>query len=131
MGCSTTKTTCTITASSSKKYVVTVYATKNSFLSQDVSLEVPAATDGTATTTTSPGTTTKSLKAGARYSLSKVMRIPAGTRVVSTSGRCRMLRDRKTLQTTSAGTCKVTVRTSRKTGGRTVRSTTRATFTVA
>jgi uncharacterized protein YkwD len=131
MGCSTTKTTCTITASSSKKYVVKVYATKNSFLSQDVSLEVPAATDGTATTTTSPGTTTKSLKAGTRYSLSKVMRIPAGTRVVSTSGRCRMLRDKKTLQTMSAGTCKVTVRTSRKTGGRTVRSTTRATFTVA
>lgn len=134
-GCSTGKTTCTISVQSTRAYRISVYAVRNSVLSDVVSLDVPAGGSAGETDSSVPSVTTtvpapKTLRRATRYPLSRVMKIPAGTRVTSTTGRCRMLGDKKTLLTTTAGTCRVAVTTSRRLNGRTVRTVTRAVFKV-
>lgn len=130
--CETTSTSCTITAKKADSYVVQVYADSGSEISSPAEITLSGNGDGSSTSTTaSVPSGAKTLKRSKSYSISKVMKIPAGTRAFKTSGPCKMSSTKKSLLTTSKkGTCNVSVMTSRKVKGKTVRTTTRATFKV-
>ncbi|MFZ9445196.1 MAG: CAP domain-containing protein [Ilumatobacteraceae bacterium] len=141
-GCSTTSTGCVISTSVTSALVVSVYAVRKDEWSVPADITVSGRTSGGggadsngSTTTVPPNnnsvTKVKRLKKSTRYSITRVMRIPPGTRAFRTSGSCRMTGSNTVLSTRSTkGTCTVTVVTALKSGGRTVRTTTRATFTV-
>ena len=131
--CETTRTSCTVIAKNADSYLIQVYADSGSELSSPAEITLSGDGDGSSTsTTTSVQSGAKTLKRSKAYTITKVMKIPAGTRAFKTSGPCKMSSTKTSLLTTSKkGTCKVAVTTSRKVKGKTVKTTTRATFKVA
>ncbi len=132
--CETKTTSCTITAKSADSYLIQIYAESGSKMSTAAEITLSGSGESSSTlspSTTSPASTITTLKRSKTYTITKMMKIPSGTRTFKTSGPCRMSGSKKSLVTTSKkGTCKVSVTTSRKVKGKTIKTTTRATFKI-
>ena len=130
--CETKSTSCTITAAKADSYLIQIYAKSGSEWSTATELTLTGSGSGSSTPTTTPAPpAVTTLKRSKTYTITKVMKIPVGTRTFTTSGPCKMSRTKKSLMTTSKkGTCKVAVTTSRKVKGKTVKTTTRASFRI-